>query len=301
LTREDGGVPELPDIEVYVECLARRVTQTVLRRVAVRSPFVLRSVDPPLEELEGGRVTGVRRMGKRVVIELEGERFIVIHLMIAGRLHWHADAAPRHGKNTLAAWTFDSGALSVSEAGTQRRASIHFVRGPSQLAEHDPGGVEPLTCTAAEFIAAIRREPRTIKRALTDPSTISGIGNAYSDEILHRARMSPLARTRDLEDGALTNLFHATRDTLTEWIERLRAEAGDDWPRRVTAFRPEMAVHGRFGKPCPVCGSKVQRLVRAENEVNYCPTCQTGGKVLRDRSLSRLLRDDWPDRADDWA
>jgi len=301
MTREDGGVPELPDIEVYVRCLERRVIPVMLRRVSIRSPFVLRSVDPTAEEVEARRVTGVRRLGKRVVIELEGDRFIVIHLMIAGRLHWHGDGAPPRGKNTLASWTFDSGTMSLSEAGTQRRASIHFVRGRDHIAQHDPGGVEPLACTLFEFIAALRRESRTIKRALTDPSTISGIGNAYSDEILHRARMSPLARTRGLSDEAISNLFLAVRETLTEWTERLRAEAGDDWPRRVTAFRPEMAVHGRFGKPCPVCGSKVQRLVRAENEVNYCPTCQTGGKVLRDRSLSRLLRDEWPDRAEDWA
>jgi formamidopyrimidine-DNA glycosylase len=287
-------MPELPDVVVYIEALERRVVGRVLERVRLFNPFLLRSFDPPIEEAHGKRVVGLRRLGKRIVIELEGDHFLVIHLMIAGRLHWKAKGAKPPGKIGLAAFDFDSGTLMFTEAGTKRRASLHLVRGQSELEAHQPGGIEVLEADLATFGSALRRENHTLKRALTDPHLFSGIGNAYSDEILHRAKMSPLTWTRRLSDEEIARLFEATKATLREWLERLRAEAGEEFPEGVTAFRPEFAVHGRFKQPCPLCGTAVQRIRYADNETNYCPRCQTGGKVLADRSLSRLLKDDWP-------
>jgi formamidopyrimidine-DNA glycosylase len=287
-------MPELPDVVVYIEALQPRVVGRVLERVRLFNPFVLRSFDPPIEEANGKRVLGLRRLGKRIVIELEGELFLVIHLMIAGRLHWKAKGAKPPGKIGLAAFDFEDGTLMFTEAGTKRRASLHLVRGESELEAHQPGGVEVLEANLATFGSALRRENHTLKRALTDPHLFSGIGNAYSDEILHRARMSPLTWTRRLGDEEIAALFEATQSTLREWLDRLRAEAGEEFPEKVTAFRPDFAVHGRFKQPCPVCGTAVQRIRYADNETNYCPRCQTGGKVLADRSLSRLLKDDWP-------
>jgi len=287
-------VPELPDVTVYLECLAPRVLGQTIERIRLSSPFVLRSVDPPIRDAEGKRVTGLRRVGKRIVLELEGELFLVIHLMIAGRLRWRDRGAKVPGKLGLAAFDFPTGTLLLTEASTKKRASIHLVRGEPALMAHDPGGLEVLDADAASFRAALSRENRTLKRALTDPRLVSGIGNAYSDEILHRARLSPVTLTSRLSDDAWNRLFGATRDTLIDWTRRLRAETGDGFPEKVTAFREGMAVHGRFGKPCPDCGSPVQRLVFAENEANYCARCQTGGKLLADRALSKLLKSDWP-------
>jgi formamidopyrimidine-DNA glycosylase len=287
-------MPELPDVTVYVEALRERVVGARLQRIRLATPFVLRSVDPPLADVVGRAVTGVRRLGKRIVLALEGERFVVIHLMIAGRLHWKALGARPPGKIGVAAFDFDTGTLVMTEAGTKKRAAVHLVRGESALAEHDPGGLEPLSASLEAFRAALTAESHTLKRALTDPTIFSGIGNAYGDEILHRARLSPVKLTRALTDGEVERLFEATRATLTDWIERLRREAGGDFPEGVTAFRPDMAVHGRFRQPCPDCGAPVQRIVYAENETNYCPRCQTNGKLLADRSLSRLLKSDWP-------
>jgi formamidopyrimidine-DNA glycosylase len=287
-------MPELPDIVVYIECLRPRVVGQPLEKVRLASPFLLRSVDPPLEQAVGKHVRGLRRLGKRIVFELDEELFLVLHLMIAGRLHWKAKGAKPPGKIGLAAFDFPNGTLSLTEASTKKRASLHLVRGKEQLAQHQPGGLEVLDSDLPGFRAALARENHTLKRALTDPHLFSGIGNAYSDEILHRARLSPLAWTTRLTDGESVRLFEATQATLRAWTERLRAEVGDGFPEKVTAFRPGMAVHGRFGQPCPDCGTAVQRIVYAENETNYCPRCQTNGKVLADRSLSRLLKDDWP-------
>jgi formamidopyrimidine-DNA glycosylase len=287
-------MPELPDVVVYIECLRPRVVGQPLEKVRLASPFLLRSVDPPLEQAEGKHVRGLRRLGKRIVFELDEELFLVLHLMIAGRLHWKAKGAKPPGKIGLAAFDFPNGTLTLTEASTKKRASLHLVRGEGQLAQHQPGGLEVLDADLPAFRAALARENHTLKRALTDPHLFSGIGNAYSDEILHRAQLSPLAWTRRLSDEESTRLFEATQATLREWVERLRAEAGDGFPEKVTAFRPGMAVHGRFGQPCPDCGTAVQRIIYAENETNYCPRCQTNGKVLADRSLSRLLKDDWP-------
>jgi len=292
-------MPELPDVTVYVEALRERVVGARLQRIRLATPFVLRSVDPPLADVVGRTVTGVRRLGKRIVLALEDERFVVIHLMIAGRLHWKTAGARPPGKIGLAAFDFDTGTLVMTEAGTKKRAAIHLVRGEAALAEHDPGGLEPLTASLEEFSTALTSESHTLKRALTDPTIFSGIGNAYGDEILHRARLSPVTLTRALPDEELKRLFEATRATLTDWIERLRREAGGDFPEGVTAFRPDMAVHGRFRQPCPVCGAPVQRIVYAENETNYCPRCQTGGRLLADRGLSRLLKQDWPRTLDE--
>jgi formamidopyrimidine-DNA glycosylase len=292
-------VPELPDVALYVEALAARARGARLARVRVETPFVLRTVDPPLAELEGRSLTGVRRLGKRVVLELDGGLFLVIHLMVAGRLHW-ADAGRSLPKRAfLAVVELSTGALGLTEAGTKRRASLHAVRGEAGLRALDRGGIEPLACTRGEFAERLRRERHTLKRALTDPRILSGIGNAYSDEILHRARLSPFQLTRALDEGEVGRLFDAVRDVLSEWTERLRAEAGGQFPQGVTAFRPEMAVHGRYRRPCPVCGTPVQRIVHAETECNYCPRCQTGGRVLADRVLSRLLKDDWPKTANE--
>jgi formamidopyrimidine-DNA glycosylase len=287
-------VPELPDITVYLEALDARVRGATLERVRLASPFVLRSFDPPIAEANGRAVRGLRRVGKRIVIALEGDLFLSIHLMIAGRLHWKPTGAKVPGKLGLAAFDFSTGTLTLTEAGTKKRAAIHLVRGEATLYALDAGGVDPLACDAAAFSEAITRENHTLKRALTDPHILSGIGNAYSDEILHRARLSPVQQTRALSDGEHSRLYEATRDTLYDWIVRLRQAAGGEFPEGVTAFRPEMAVHGRYGKPCPDCGAPVQRIRHADNETNYCAKCQTGGKLLADRALSRLLRADWP-------
>ena len=288
-------MPELPDVSAYLAALEPRVLGQTLTGIRLASPFVLRSVDPPLREAFGRRVVGLRRVGKRVVLVLEADLFVVIHLMIAGRLQWRdAPAAKVPGKLGLAAFDVPSGTLLLTEAGTRKRAALHLVRGEAALAAHDAGGIDPLTADLAAFRAELTRESHTVKRALTDPRFFSGIGNAYSDEILHAARLSPVRLTRQLTDDEMARLHAATQATLTTWIDRLVAEARAAWPEKVTAFRPDMAVHGKFGKACPVCGSPVQRIVHADNETNYCVTCQTGGRVLADRALSRLLRQDWP-------
>src|SRR5882724_11146270 len=287
-------MPELPDVTVYVEALRGRVVGTRLERLRLTNPFVLRSVDPPLADVVGRAVTGVSRLGKRIVLGLEDQRFVVIHLMIAGRLHWKAAGARPPGRIGVAAFDFSTGTLVMTEAGTKKRAAIHLVRGAGALAEHDPGGLEPLTASLEEFRAALTSESHTLKRALTDPTIFSGIGNAYGDEILHRARLSPVKLTRALSEDELARLFEATRATLVDWIERLRREAGGAFPEGVTAFRPDMAVHGRHGRPCPDCGAPVQRIVHADNETNYCARCQNAGRLLADRALSRLLHQDWP-------
>ena len=292
-------MPELPDIAVYLECLAPRVLGQPLERLVIRNPFVLRSVSPSPAEIAGAHVTGLRRLGKRIVLELEGERFIVIHLMIAGRLRCHAAGAKPPGKLALALFEFPSGTLVLTEAGTTRRASVHLVNGEPGLEPFRRGGLEVLEATDEEFAERLRSENHTLKRALTDPRLFSGIGNAYSDEILHRARLSPLALTRKLDDEAVARLFRATRETLLEWTARLRAEVGDGFPDKVTAFREGMAVHGRYREPCPECGSPVQRIRYADNETNYCARCQTGGRLLADRAMSRLLHDDWPRSIDE--
>jgi formamidopyrimidine-DNA glycosylase len=292
-------MPELPDVMVYLEALEPRVMGQPLERVRLASPFLLRSVAPPLSSAEGKRVIGLRRLGKRIVLALEGELFLVIHLMIAGRLRWkprqtgEAPAAvPK--KVGLAGFDFPAGTLVFTEASPKKRASLYLVAGEAGLAAHDRGGLEVLDATPETFHAALLAETHTLKRAMTDPRILSGIGNAYSDEILHRARLSPFKRTTDLDAEESARLFAATQEVLREWVERLRAETGDNFPEKVTAFRPQMAVHGRYNQPCPVCGTPVQRILYAENEANYCPTCQTGGRLLADRVLSRLMKEDWP-------
>jgi len=292
-------VPELPDVVVYIEHLESRLAGRTLERVRLMNPFVLRSVTPPIAAAQGKEVVGIRRMGKRIVIALEGELFLVLHLMIAGRLRWVGADAKLPGRITLAAFGFQHGVLVFTEAGTKRRASVHLVEGEAALAAMDPGGLDVLAAGFQEFAERVKRENHTLKRALTDPRLFSGIGNAYSDEILHRAKLSPFVQTRSLSEEDLRRLQDATRATLTEWTERLRREAGADFPEKVTAFREGMAVHGRFRKPCPVCGSPVQRIVYAENETNYCARCQTGGKILADRALSRLLKASWPRSIDE--
>jgi formamidopyrimidine-DNA glycosylase len=287
-------MPELPDVVAYLEALQPRILGARLERVRVLHPFLLRSVQPPLSDVVGRTVTGLRRLGKRLVIVLEGERFLVLHLMIAGRLHWKAAGARPPGKIGLAAFDFSTGTLLLTEAGTKRRAALYLVHGEAGLGEHDPGGLEVLETDLAAFKDVLQRERHTLKRALTDPTLFSGIGNAYSDEILNRARLSPVKMTDQLTDEEIVRLQAATVETLTDWIVRLRRQAGEDFPEGVTAFREDMAVHGRYGRPCPVCGAPVQRIVYAENETNYCPRCQTGGRLLADRSLSRLLHQDWP-------
>jgi formamidopyrimidine-DNA glycosylase len=294
-------MPELPDVVVYLEALTRHVVGRRLERLRLLSPFVLRSVDPPIQAIDGRTIAGVRRVGKRIVLDFGEDLFLVLHLMIAGRLRWREPGKkPGMGpKMILAAFEFEHGTLFFTEASSKKRASLQLVRGEAALAAADPGGVEPLEATLDEFHEALTRESHTVKRALTDPHLFSGIGNAYSDEILHAARLSPMKLTRSLTDAELLRLYEATRATLTRWIDRLRAEVGGGFPEKVTAFHDEMAVHGRYRKPCPVCGSPVQRIVYAENECNYCATCQTGGRLLADRSLSRLLKDDWPRSIDD--
>ncbi len=291
-------MPELPDINVYTERAQAKLQGQVLRRLRVANPFLLRTAVPPIAEAEGRRVTGVERLGKRVVLALDDGRFLVIHLMIAGRLRWLAPGAKPPARITLAAFEFDVGTLVLTEAGTTRRASLHFVADRAALAALDPGGLDVMACDRDAFAARLASENHTLKRALTDPRLFSGIGNAYSDEILHRAQLSPLALTKSLPAEGVQRLFDATRAVLAEWTERLRAEAGD-WPEKLTAFHPQMAVHGRFGQPCPVCGAPVQRIVYAENEANYCARCQTGGRLLADRALSRLLKASWPKHLDD--
>ena len=287
-------MPELPDIVVYVESLSRRILGRTLERLRLASPFVLRSVRPSIDTAEGKSVVGLRRLGKRIVIELEDELFLVLHLMVAGRLQWKKKGAKVPGKIGLAALDFADGSLLVTEAGSKKRASLHLVQSESGLGLHDPGGVEVLEADLETFRAVLHRERHTLKRALTNPHLFSGIGNAYSDEILHRARLSPFKMSDALADEESERLYHAIRETLELWTDRLRRIAGEDFPRHVTAFREGMAVHGRYGEPCPDCGSPVQRIVYADNEANYCATCQTAGKLLADRALSRLLRKDWP-------
>jgi formamidopyrimidine-DNA glycosylase len=287
-------MPELPDITVYLEALEVRIRGARLERMRLANPFVLRSVDPSPTAVAGHTVIGLRRLGKRIVIALEGDLFVLIHLMIAGRLHWKEAGAKPPGKIGLAALDFSTGTLILTEAGSKRRAAIHLVRGESALAAHDPGGLELFGADLDAFHAALTRESHTLKRALTDPRILSGVGNAYSDEILHRARLSPARMTRQLSKEETARLFHAAKTTLADWIERLRREAGGEFPEGVTAFRPAMAVHGRYGKPCPDCGAPVQRIVHADNETNYCARCQTAGRLLADHALSRLSRKDWP-------
>ncbi len=296
-------MPELPDVELYLSALRLRIVGRRLERVRLFSPFVLRSFDPPLSSVSGETVAGLRRLGKRIVFELGGDLFVVIHLMVAGRFQWweppKTEAKPG-GRIALAAFDFEHGTLGFTEASKKKRASLYVVRGEEALREHDPGGLDPLSVELEDFRAALTRENHTVKRTLTDPHVFSGIGNAYSDEILHRAKLSPLKWTTRLADDEIKRLHAATGAVLREWVERLRAETGDAFPTKVTAFRPEMAVHGKYREPCPVCGAPVQRIVYAENEANYCARCQTEGKVLADRSLSQLLKDDWPRTLEDW-
>jgi formamidopyrimidine-DNA glycosylase len=287
-------VPELPDVVVYLEALAPRILGQPLGRFRVGNPFIVRTIEPPPAEFEGRRITALRRMGKRLVLGFEGDRFLVLHLMIAGRLRWRDRGAAIPGKAGLAAFDFPSGTLLLTEAGAKRQASIHLVRGAAALAEFDRGGLEVLDSDLASFAERLTRDNHTLKRTLTDPTIFSGIGNAYSDEILHAARLSPMRQTRQLSDAEIARLHVAVIQTLESWIERTRDEVGEGFPEKVTAFRPGMAVHGRFGKPCPTCGAPVQRIVYAHNECNYCATCQTEGRLLSDRALSRLLREDWP-------
>ena len=287
-------MPELPDVAAYISALEPRIVGQTLERVRLSSASLLRTVDPPLASVEGRVVRELRRIGKRIAIGLEGDRWLVLHLMIAGRLHWRTPGAKLAGRNGLAAFDFPNGTLTLTEAGTKRRASLHVLAGAEQLDALDPGGIDVFACDLDAFKAALTVEDRTLKRALTDPRIVSGIGNAYSDEILHAAQLSPITRTHKLTLHEWGRLLDATRTTLQHWIDRLRAEADDGFPERVTAFRDEMAVHGRFGKPCPRCGQPVQRIRYADNETNYCARCQTGGTLLADRSLSRLLKHDWP-------
>jgi formamidopyrimidine-DNA glycosylase len=292
-------MPELPDIVAYIEALERKIGGQTIAGIRVKSPFVVRSFDPPISSAVGHRIVGLRRMGKRIVMELDGDLFIVIHLMIAGRFLWKAAGAPLTNKIALAAFDFESGTLILTEAGTQKRASIHLVQGAGGLKEFDRGGLEVLEASVDEFSARLRAENHTLKRSLTDPRLFSGIGNAYSDEILHRARLSPVQLTRKITDPDIAKLFAATKEVLVEWTNRFRDQYKDGFPEKVTAFRPEMAVHGKFGEPCPVCGTPVQRIRYASNETNYCARCQTGGRLLADRALSRLLKQDWPKSIDE--
>lgn len=292
-------MPELPDILLYLHALTPRIIGQRVERVRLASPFLLRSIDPPLASIEGRSVAALHRLGKRIVFELEGELFLILHLMIAGRLRWKEAGAKIPGKVGLFAMDFDQGTLILTEAGTKRQASLFLVRGRAALQEHDPGGVNVLDIDLDGFTRALREDNHTLKRALTDPHLLSGIGNAYSDEILHAARLSPFKQTGSLSGEEVRRLYDATRATLRRWIERLQQEAGNAFPEKVTAFREGMAVHGRYREPCPDCGSPVQRIVYAANEANYCPTCQTGGRLLADRALSRLLREDWPRTLDE--
>ena len=286
-------MPELPDIVAYIEALEPRVLNLSITEIRVASPFLLRSVDPPLGEASGKKVTDLRRLGKRIVFGLEDDLFIVIHLMVAGRFHWK-EKPTKPNRQTLATFVFPSGTLVLTEAGSKKRASMYIVRGEAALAAHDPGGLEVLEADLESFAARLTRENHTLKRSLTDPHFFSGIGNAYSDEILHAAGLSPLKLTKRLEESEIERLFSATQATLRLWLEKLKKEAREGFPEKVTAFRPDMSVHGRYGKPCPKCATPIQRIVYAANEANYCPACQTGGRLLADRALSRLLKEDWP-------
>ena len=292
-------MPELPDVTVYVEALQARIVGRRLNSVQVKSPFLLRTADPPLSAAQGMEVRAVRRIGKRIAIVLDGDLSLVLHLMIAGRLHWDTAAPKSGGRNLLAVFTFDNGYLWLTEAGTQRRASLHVVAGEAALQALDAGGIEPLEASLIAFTSDLQSENHTLKRSLSDPHIFSGIGNAYSDEILHRAQLSPVAMSQKLTASEVERLFKATRTTLIEWIVRLRVEAAGGFPEKVTAFRPEMAVHGRYGLPCPRCGARIQRIRYASNETNYCATCQTGGRLLADRALSRLMHQDWPRTLDE--
>jgi formamidopyrimidine-DNA glycosylase len=292
-------MPELPDITLYIEALRQRLLGQRLERSRVHSPFLLRSVEPPLDAVHGAKVAAFERLGKRIAIGFDNDVWLVLHLMIAGRLQWRADWPASLTRQTALALGFESGTLLLTEAGTKKRASLYIVRGRQGLAAHQPGGIELDRIGPAEFEAALKRGNHTLKRALTDPRLISGIGNAYSDEILHRARLSPVTLTSRLTTEESERLFAAAREVLSEWLVRLRAKANGEFPSKVTAFHDEMAVHGKYGKPCPVCNTKVQRIRYAENETNYCPRCQTNGKLLADRSLSRLLKDDWPKSIDE--
>ena len=287
-------MPELPDVVVYVEALGARIVGHTLRRVSIRGPFLLRSTAPPVESVQGKVVREVRRVGKRIAIGFEGDLWLAIHLMIAGRLHWRASAAKLGSRNVLAVFEFDSGVLVFTEAGSQHRAAIHMAAGEAGLRALDAGGLDVLDAAPGRFAATLKSANHTLKRALTDPRLFSGIGNAYSDEILHRARLSPIAMTLKLTGDELSRLYLATRETLLEWTDRLRSDAAGAFPEKVTAFREGMAVHGRYSQPCPRCGARIQRIRYASNETNYCAPCQTGGKLLADRALSRLLREDWP-------
>jgi formamidopyrimidine-DNA glycosylase len=287
-------MPEYPDLTVYLRALAPRVVGQPLEAIRVRGPALLRTAEPPLGAAAGKHVLGLRRLGKRLVLVLEDDLFLVLHLMVAGRLHWRAHGAPVPGRIGLAAFDFPTGSLVLTEASPKKRAQLHLVRGEADLKTLDRGGVEPLSASAEDFASVVRRENHTLKRTLTDPRLFAAIGNAYSDEILHRARLSPVALSQKLDDAQVERLRSATHEVLEAWTERLAAEAGEAFPEKVTAFRDGMHVHGRYRQPCPVCGAPVQRIVHAENDTNYCPTCQTGGKLLADRSLSRLLKQDWP-------
>jgi formamidopyrimidine-DNA glycosylase len=292
-------MPELPDVTLYIEALETRIVERRLTRARIVSPFLLRSARPGLDVFEGRAARSLDRLGKRIAIGFDGDLWIVIHLMIAGRLHWRADWPKKTTRRTAALFEFETGVLELTEAGTKKRASIVLVEGRARLGEHNPGGLELQDATEEAFARALTARNHTLKRALTDPRILSGIGNAYSDEILHRARLSPVALTRGLSAGELARLFAAARSTLADWTERLREECRGGFPEKVTAFRPGMAVHGRYGEPCPDCGTRVQRIRYASNETNYCPRCQTGGKLLADRSLSRLLKRDWPRTIDE--
>jgi len=292
-------MPELPDIALYLEAIDARIVGHTLEQVRLKSPFLLRTFDPPLHAVHGRRVARLARLGKRIAIGFEGDLWLVIHLMIAGRLHWKPAGAKLPGKMVLAAFDFDNGTLTLTEAGAKRRAALHLVAGDEAMAAHDPGGIDVFSATSEQFAAALKRENHTLKRVLTDPRVLSGIGNAYSDEILHRARLSPFAQSQKLSAADIDRLHAAVRQVLCEWLARLRNQAGGQFPEKVTAFHPEMAVHGRFGQRCPVCAAPVQRIRYADHETNYCPGCQTGGQILADRSLSRLLKDAWPRHLDE--
>ena len=292
-------MPELPDITLYIEALEQRVCGARLESIRISHPFLLRTFEPPLSELNGRKVVSLRRVGKRIAFGFESDYWLVLHLMIAGRLHWFPAGTKRGARAALAVFTFETGTLTLTEAGTKRRASLYVFGSAEDLKKHDPGGLEVLDASFEEFRARLTAENHTLKRALTDPRAFSGIGNAYSDEILHHAGLSPVMLTQRMDEAAIRKLYESIRFMLPEWTKRLRAAAHGEFPEKVTAFRPDMAVHGRFGKPCPVCGTNVQRIRYAENETNYCPRCQTGGKLLADRALSRLLKSDWPKTVDE--